>query len=66
MDTKKITESVRRVCIVAFPGAEILDICGPLEVFAFANLGLQRDGEITEPAYQIEVLAEKPGPLAGC
>jgi hypothetical protein len=31
MDTKKITESVRRVCIVAFPGAEILDICGPLE-----------------------------------
>jgi quercetin dioxygenase-like cupin family protein len=63
MDTKNMTESVRRVCIVAFPGAEILDICGPLEVFAFANFGLQRDGAITEPAYQIEVLAEKPGPL---
>jgi transcriptional regulator GlxA family with amidase domain len=63
MDTKNITGSVRTVCIVAFPGAEILDITGPLEVFAFANNCLQLDGEITEPAYQIALLAEKPGPL---
>jgi hypothetical protein len=46
-----------------FPGAEILDITGPLEVFAFANMCLQMEGVITEPAYQIALLAEKPGPL---
>ena len=63
MDTKNMTGPVRTVCIVAFPGAEILDITGPLEVFAFANVILQQHGVITEPAYQIEVLAEKPGPL---
>ena len=64
MDTKNITGSVRTVCIVAFPGAEILDITGPLEVFAFANNCLQLDGEITEPAYQIALLAENRGPWA--
>jgi transcriptional regulator GlxA family with amidase domain len=63
MDTKNMTGSVRTVCIVAFPGAEILDICGPMEVFAFANMGLQQNGVITEPAYQIALLAEKRGPL---
>ena len=63
MDTKNITGSVRTVCIVVFPGAEILDITGPLEVFAFANMCLLGDSVITEPAYQIALLAEKPGPL---
>ena len=63
MDTKIVTGSVRTVYIVAYPGAEILDITGPLEVFAFANLILRQHGVIMEPAYQIEVLAEKPGPV---
>lgn len=69
MDTKNMTGSVnmtgpvRTVYIVAYPGAEILDITGPFEVFAFANLILQQHGVITKPAYQIEVLAEKPGPV---
>jgi transcriptional regulator GlxA family with amidase domain len=62
MATKNMTGSVRTVCIVAFPGAEILDITGPMEVFAFANIGL-RDSVITEPTYQMALLAEKPGPL---
>jgi transcriptional regulator GlxA family with amidase domain len=63
MDTMNMTGSVRTVCIVAFPGAEILDITGPMEVFSFANTCLQLDGVITEPAYQMALLAEKPGPL---
>ena len=63
MDTKNMTGSVRTVCIVAFPGAEILDITGPMEVFAFANGCLLRDSAITEPTYQMALLAEKPGPL---
>src|SRR2546421_5731662 len=69
MDTKNMTGPVRTVYIVAYPGAEILDITGPMEVFAFANGILQQwpapfgHGVITEPAYQIALLAEKPGPV---
>src|SRR6516162_9794811 len=63
METKNIAQPVRTVCVVVFPGAEILDITGPLEVFAFANMCLQMDGVIRAPGYQITVLAEKPGPL---
>ncbi|SJM94298.1 Transcriptional regulator containing an amidase domain and an AraC-type DNA-binding HTH domain [Crenothrix polyspora] len=54
---------IRPVGIVVFPGAEILDITGPMEVFAFANVGLQRSGVCTEPPYPLEVLAAKPGAL---
>jgi transcriptional regulator GlxA family with amidase domain len=34
-----------------------------MEVFAFANAGLQRSGVFSEPAYPLEVLAAKPGPV---
>jgi transcriptional regulator GlxA family with amidase domain len=54
---------IRMVGIVAFPGVEILDLTGPMEVFAFANVGLQRSGMCTEPAYPTEVFAAKPGPI---
>jgi transcriptional regulator GlxA family with amidase domain len=54
---------IRKVGIVAFPGVEILDLTGPMEVFAFANVGLQRSGMCTEPAYPTEVFAAKPGPI---
>ncbi len=54
---------VRRIGIVAFPGVEVLDISGPMEVFSFASLGLQRAGVTREAVYTFEVLAEKPGPV---
>lgn len=54
---------IRPVGIVAFPGVEILDLAGPMEVFAFANVGLQRSGVCREPAYPTEVFAAKPGPI---
>ena len=63
MDAKNMTGPVRTVCIVVFPGAEILDITGPLEVFAFANMCLQMDGVITEPAYQSRGAGRKTGAL---
>ena len=52
----------RAVSIVVYPGVEILDVTGPMEVFAFANIGLQQSG-VSEPGYTIELLAEKPGAL---
>ncbi|MGH8508250.1 MAG: GlxA family transcriptional regulator [Gammaproteobacteria bacterium] len=54
---------VRSIGIVAFPGVEVLDITGPMEVFTFASMGLQREGITKDPAYTVEVLAEKPGPV---
>jgi len=58
---------IRPVGIVTYPGVEIIDLTGPMEVFAFANVALQRSGVCTEPAYPMEVLAAKPGPItASC
>ncbi|WP_394753167.1 GlxA family transcriptional regulator [Crenothrix sp.] len=54
---------IRNVGIVAFPGVEIIDVTGPMEVFAFANIGLQQSGVSPEPAYSIELLAAQAGPL---
>lgn len=57
------TAKIRPVGIVTFPGVEVLDLTGPMEVFAFANIGLQRSGMCSEPVYPTEVLAAKPGPI---
>ena len=31
---------VRNIAMVVYPGVEIIDVTGPLEVFSFANIGL--------------------------
>ncbi|MDD5460308.1 MAG: GlxA family transcriptional regulator [Methylococcales bacterium] len=49
---------------MAYPGIEIIDLTGPMEVFSFANIALRQSGICKEPAYPIEVLAAKPGPIA--
>ena len=54
---------IRPVSIVTYPGIEIIDLTGPMEVFAFANNALQRSGVCSEPAYPMQVLAAKPGPV---
>jgi len=54
---------IRSIGIVTFPGAEILDITGPYEVFSFANMILQKEGITQEAAYTIALLAEQPGPV---
>lgn len=51
----------RHIGIFIYPSADILDIAGPAEVFAFANLMLTLQGVVKQPAYVIEVLAEKTG-----
>ncbi len=52
---------IRPVSIVTYPGVEIIDLTGPMEVFAFANNALQRSGICSEPAYPMQVLAATPG-----
>ena len=33
----------RTIAVLAYPGVEILDVAGPLEVFSFANMWLQNE-----------------------
>ena len=54
---------IRPISIVTYPGVEIIDLTGPMEVFAFANNALERSGVCSEPAYPMQVLAANPGPV---
>ena len=47
--------SPRAVHILAFPNVQLLDVCGPLQVFASANLQAAQHG--MSPAYLLKVIA---------
>lgn len=51
----------KAVYIVAYPGVEIIDVTGPMEVFAFANYGLMQSGLRKQPAYELKVIAAQQG-----
>lgn len=52
----------RRVAMVAFDGVQILDVTGPLEVFAMATRRLTELGG-RDPGYAVEVIARRAGLL---
>ncbi len=52
-----------RVAMVTFPGAQILDVTGPLEVFARSARWLRDEGHTRDMCYEIELLAKEPGPI---
>lgn len=54
----------RTIGFIVFPEVEILDVCGPLDVFERTNQRLRRTGKVNEPVYHLEVLAAQPGPVA--
>lgn len=54
---------IRNIGIVAYPGVQILDITGPMEVFSFANFGLKELRLSNEEVYPIRIIAEKTGPI---
>ena len=47
----------RTVVIVALPGVQLLDVAGPLDVFAEANV------QAGYPAYALFVAGAEPGPI---
>jgi transcriptional regulator GlxA family with amidase domain len=53
----------RRIGFLVFPDCEILDVCGPLEAFYFADHWLRRLGRTAEPGYQTLVISAGPGPI---
>lgn len=54
------------VCMLIYPGAQSLDICGPLEVFALASRQAQEQSPQRPPLYRLQLLAADlaPVPLA--
>jgi transcriptional regulator GlxA family with amidase domain len=55
---------VRRIAMLGFPDAQILDIAGPLEVFARTSRWLTDEGLAEVPAYEITLVAATRGSLA--
>ena len=52
-----------RVAVLAFPDAQVLDVTGPLEVFARTARWLTERGLAEQPAYATELLASEAGPV---
>ncbi len=55
-------EAPKTVAMLAYQGAEILYVVGPMDVFAAAN-ALYRNSELPEP-YRIFILADRAGMFA--
>ncbi|WP_207885620.1 GlxA family transcriptional regulator [Pseudomonas sp. 30_B] len=55
-------ESLRQIACLIYPEVMSLDVTGPLQVFASANVERQRQG--LAPAYELQVLGERAGPVA--
>jgi transcriptional regulator GlxA family with amidase domain len=51
----------RHIAMIAFPGIQVLDVTGPLEVFGRTARLLREMGRRDDDAYTVEVLATKVG-----
>ncbi|HZR84111.1 MAG TPA: GlxA family transcriptional regulator [Candidatus Binatia bacterium] len=49
--------------MIAFPAVQILDVTGPLEVFARSGRWLRDHGKPAYDAYEVEILAASAGPF---
>ncbi len=58
-----ISRDVRRIAVVGFPDAQLLDICGPLEVFSRASRVISDEGRRRPEVYAVELLAHRAGPV---
>jgi transcriptional regulator GlxA family with amidase domain len=53
----------RRIAILVFDGLQSLDATGPLEVFALADFERRQLDPAAPPAYRVEVVAPRGGPV---
>ena len=53
----------RRVVLATFPGAQILDVTGPLEVFSTAGREVRERSPGAADPYRLEVVASRAGPI---
>jgi transcriptional regulator GlxA family with amidase domain len=47
----------KTIAVVAVPGVQLLDVSGPLDVFAEANL------HVSQPCYRLVVIGVEKGPV---
>lgn len=59
--TPRAEQPTRRVSMLAFPDVQMLDVTGPLEVFARTSRWLVEHGRTTRPAYAVELIALRAG-----
>ena len=59
----KHDQTHRHIGMLAFTGCEILDVCGPLDIFCYTNVILQQLGKTSKAVYTFEILAEQAGPI---
>ena len=52
-----------RVAMLAYPGIQMLDVMGPLEVFSRTTRWLKDNGRRPDDAYSLEILALRRGPF---
>jgi len=52
-----------KVVMVVYPDVQVLDVTGPLEVFANANRRLDQLGDGRSPRYELELVAPEAGPV---
>jgi len=57
------TPAPRRVAVVGFPGVQLLDVTGPLEVFGRTNRWLRDEKGFRGNAYDLALIARRTGPL---
>ncbi len=53
-------DTPRTVGILIFPEVEVLDFCGPFEVFASASRPPATDGGTETRLFDVRIIAEKP------
>ena len=57
------TDVTLRVAMLAFPGVQMLDVIGPLEVFARTSRWLKDRGRRSDDAYSVEIVGLERGPF---
>jgi transcriptional regulator GlxA family with amidase domain len=61
--SRKKAISPRRIAFLIYPNCHILDLCGPLYAFHFANRALANLGRIEERGYECITLAASSNPV---
>lgn len=59
----RVPHQRRTVAMLAFDGCEILDVCGPLDAFYYADRWLRGLGRVSEPVYTTRILGQAGGPV---
>lgn len=58
---RRPTPAPRRIAMLAFPDVQVLDVMGPLEVFARASRWLRDSGQRADHVYSVEIIGLKRG-----